>query len=61
MLFPVALENAALCYHPPREEFKSSVKVAVVEPCAPARKHIWVLTRTRSKNQRNSEVPIRLE
>jgi hypothetical protein len=50
MLFLVALENAALCYHPPREELKSSVQVAIIEPRAPTREHIWMLTRTRSEN-----------
>jgi len=61
MLFLVALQNAALCYYSPREELKSSVKVAIVEPRASSREHIWMLTRARSKNQRNSEMPIRLE
>jgi len=61
MLLLVALQNASLCYYSPREELESSVKIAIVEPSASSREHIGMLTRARSKNQGNSEMPIRLE
>jgi hypothetical protein len=61
VLFLVTFEDAPLRYYPPREELKSSVEIAIVEPRASSCEDIWVLTRARSKDQRYSKMPIGLE